>query len=1205
MAEKIVYDIEFKGLKEGQASLKELTEQQVKQADAVKNTKDKLKGYEKALKDLSVETTKAGTNTLENTAKRNKLNVQIKNTKIAVLKENDALKVINKSRRTEIANITTITSKNQSNAGSNRQLRAELKLLTTTYDGLSREQRENTTGGAKLTAQIEKISSKLKQNEKAVGDNRREVGNYGNALKGARAGLLKFAGALGLVGGLTLFVNGIKKAVGVMKDFEQGNANLAAILGTTKEQIGLLTEDAKRLGSATSFTATQVTELQTEFAKLGFNETEIVNATEATLNLAAATGSDLATAAAIAGATLGGFGLDADQTARVTDVMAQSFSKSALDLEKFKESMKTAAPAAAAVGVSVEQTTALLGTLANAGINGSKAGTALKKTFIELNAEGISMDDAFAQVTNSSDQLGAAVDLVGKLAAPAFLVLANGTENTAELEIALNGAGGAAEKMANEQLNTLEGSLKLLSSAWQGVILDTDNTNGIVNKLKTSIQFLTANLDKIILVTKAVVKGFVAYKVTMIAINGVMRLATAASALYKIAVTALSGGVSKARAIMIAFNTAVKANPIGLIATAIGLAVAAFTFFAKGADKAKKAQKGLNDEVQRGQDILSNQKSLKDRFAVLSSLSNESKKALKSDNEAALAAVLAQDAAIKTSRTEFYATTKKEAQANLTANQKLQIEANKIDDNNLKVGQLNQRSTLIALRDEERKIKEKYNKEKNDFDKAQNGITFKENEKARREYVKNIAIIDASITAEPKERSSSSSSSTKTVDTTDYAGNLAKYISSEAEKSAAKRDAQLIDVGIALEQTDFTASQQVAKEQAEQEHQDRLLAIKHKAISEISKETKKALKDEQREGALAQSVTNQKYFEDLANFKGTTEQKAEIDKQYAAQTIANSQEVIQDSLVVMNDALLELEKREKLGEILPDGVKDKLILNIQESSEAMSQLGSEMNTLTEGEDGEEKPSVIENLLGLDADSTMEEKFLAAGDKIKDGLGVVNDIIQIQTLARLASVDKAEKAGTITAKQAEEERTKIKEEQGKKQQAVSIATATITFAQGVITALSTAMQLGPIAGPIAGAINIAALGVAYGLNIAKIKSQKFAEGGHVQGAGTGTSDSIDAKLSNGEFVQTKKATDYYGVDYMKALNNMQLPKQHFAVGGLVQSPSSINNVSSSVSRGTQAGFDNIAENQQIEVINVESNFTSKQKQVANVESSTTY
>ena len=115
-------------------------------------------------------------------------------------------------------------------------------------------------------------------------------------------------------------------AVNTFQAFELQMSKVKAVSGATAEEFQALEEDAKRLGASTIFSASQVAELQTEFAKLGFTAKEITQVTEATLALAQATDSDLARAAEVAGATLRGFGLDANETTRVTDVMAKSFS---------------------------------------------------------------------------------------------------------------------------------------------------------------------------------------------------------------------------------------------------------------------------------------------------------------------------------------------------------------------------------------------------------------------------------------------------------------------------------------------------------------------------------------------------------------------------------------------------------------------------------------------------------------------------------------------------------------------------------------------------------------------------------------------------------------------------------------------------------------------------------------------------------------
>ncbi len=398
------------------------------------------------------------------------------------LKSKISLQRANKERRdslkAEIVLNDKLAGTEEKLLAKNTLLRLERnKLNTTTKQGAQRLKEINLALD-RNNAIIDKNSDKLKKQK-------RNVGNYRDALKGVSGALASIGLAMG-AGALA------RNIFGIFSGFEQEGANLASVLGRSRDQIQGLTEDAKRLGKSTAFTAGEVTQLQTEFAKLGFNEKQIIDATEATLDLAAATGTDLREAAAVAGATLGGFGLDAKETQRVVDVMAKSFSTSALDMEKFKESMKTAAPAARAVGLSIEKTTALLGTLANAGISGSKAGNNLKTSLINLNKAGLTLEQGLEKVAASEDKLGEATKLVGKNAAASFLVLAEGTETTKELTEGLENAGGAAEKMAKTQLDTLGGKMKLLTSAWEGFILSLDSGDGILSRvIGTAIELFT------------------------------------------------------------------------------------------------------------------------------------------------------------------------------------------------------------------------------------------------------------------------------------------------------------------------------------------------------------------------------------------------------------------------------------------------------------------------------------------------------------------------------------------------------------------------------------------------------------------------------------------------------------------------------------------------------------------------------------------
>jgi TP901 family phage tail tape measure protein len=306
----------------------------------------------------------------------------------------------------------------------------------------------------------------------------------------------------------------IMGSISVGKEFEQSMANVKAISGATGIEFRKLESSAKQLGASTKFTASQVAGLQTEYAKLGFSTKEILGAQSATLALAAATGAELPRASEVAGATLRGFGIDAQDTSRVTDVMALSFSRSALDMERFAESMKFVAPVAKSAGFSVEGTTAILAKMADVGIHGSLAGTALKNIFGDLAGESSKLSKRLGGPTANMEELAPklqqlkaegfglteALDLVGRRSAPAFLALVEGSDDLMSLTEQFNQAGGAAQRMADVQLDTLQGKLTILNSATEGLgiaFFDTfdDALGGAVTNLTSFVSAITGAIE--------------------------------------------------------------------------------------------------------------------------------------------------------------------------------------------------------------------------------------------------------------------------------------------------------------------------------------------------------------------------------------------------------------------------------------------------------------------------------------------------------------------------------------------------------------------------------------------------------------------------------------------------------------------------------------------------------------------------------------
>ena len=518
ISEKDIYGYIIESAKIAEKQVKELNDELIKSAkiqkDSLKNNKfqnsaDVKKGSE-SIKEAN--RLKAESNRLDKISGLTKKQMQ------------SAEQALQKQRERGIATMKKEADAYNQLSKKARDLKNESKRLGAELLHLEQSGKRNTKEFALISRQYKQttgqaviLDRQLKKLDSSVGDNQRNVGNYGSAISKLRGGL----GQLGLAFGVFQIA---RSSFNTIVEFEQGTANLASVLGTTSDKVKALTDDAKRLGASTIFTATEVAKLQTEFAKLGFTESEILKVTEGTLSLASATGTDLARAAEVAGSTLRGFGLDADQTNRVTDVMASSFSKSALDMEKFAESMKFVAPIAKVAGISIEETTAMLGALANAGISGSNAGTALRQVISQMDKTGKSTSEALKDLAKEGLNLADAEGEVGKNAKTALLVLTDQTKQTEELTRAFENAEGSAEAMAKTQRETLGGSIKLLSSAFDGFILSMNEAGGVGEKLRHGIAFLGNNLTTIFGIIGKVIIAIVSYKTIMIATRVVQTL---------------------------------------------------------------------------------------------------------------------------------------------------------------------------------------------------------------------------------------------------------------------------------------------------------------------------------------------------------------------------------------------------------------------------------------------------------------------------------------------------------------------------------------------------------------------------------------------------------------------------------------------------------------------------------------------------------
>jgi len=349
---------------------------------------------------------------------------------------------------------------------------------------------------AEFSKGLEKSRVALKGVEGSIKQANKALNDFRNTSTGITAQLSQINNALvgfGVGFGVFQLIQGVKSAIRTIGDFEKQLSTVKAITGATGNEFNKLRENALKLGSSTKFTATEVASLQVAYGRLGFTTSEILKATEATLSLAAATDSDLAKAAEIAGSTVRGFGLDASETVRVTDVMAASFSKTALQLDSFSEAMKFVAPVAKAAGISIEEITALLGVLADAGIKGSNAGTALRRILVDLSKDGRPFQEQLKDLIGSGLTLQSSFDEVGRVAQTALLVIGEGENKTKRLTNEFNNVEGAAKNMADVISDNLTGDIIKLESAFEGLILSGGSVSSVLREITQDVtKFINA-----------------------------------------------------------------------------------------------------------------------------------------------------------------------------------------------------------------------------------------------------------------------------------------------------------------------------------------------------------------------------------------------------------------------------------------------------------------------------------------------------------------------------------------------------------------------------------------------------------------------------------------------------------------------------------------------------------------------------------------
>ena len=356
---------------------------------------------------------------------------------------------------------------------------AKGEISQSQYDALQREIIETEQALRDLERQAEQSSVALQK----IGAAGEKLQSVGSSIEGVGQKLMPVTAA---VGGLAT------AAVKVASDFDSAMSQVAAVSGATGKELDALRDKAREMGSKTKFSASEAAEAMNYMAMAGWKTGDMLDGIEGIMNLAAASGEDLATTSDIVTDALTALGLSASDSGHFADILAAASSNANTNVAMMGETFKYCAPVAGALGFTAEDTAEAIGLMANAGIKSSQAGTAMRTMLTSLTGEVTFVGDAFGELTvqttnadgsmrslgdiltdcraafaqmSESERAANAEALVGKNAMSGFLAVMNAAPGDIEkLNSAINNCDGTAERMAETMQDNLAGQLTILKS---------------------------------------------------------------------------------------------------------------------------------------------------------------------------------------------------------------------------------------------------------------------------------------------------------------------------------------------------------------------------------------------------------------------------------------------------------------------------------------------------------------------------------------------------------------------------------------------------------------------------------------------------------------------------------------------------------------------------------------------------------------------
>lgn len=460
-------------------------------------------------------------------------------------KQSEAAKLLSKQQKEALGTLSKQVSNQmkveKQSEGSLKSLRAQLSNATAAYDAMSRAEREGAKG-RELKNHIVQITNELKKAEEGTLRFYRNVGNYPTEATATMTkltdGFKNIGTAIsGLVlgGGLAAFG---KQIIETGRNFDDGMARVRAVTQATREEFKMMRDEALKMGASTRYTATEAANALENLTRNGLTAEQATKALSQTLYFAQANSIGLADAAEIMTNVSNGFNMGVAGMEHVSDALSYTASHAAANVSQLAESLKNAAPFGHALGQPIEEVNAALGVLADVGVKGADAGTALrmimlglavptakqKKIFgeygIEIDQASIASEGLTATlqklkasgIMEATDSASKLADVFGRRVSPQSMTLLNNVDRLQTKLEGLRDAAGTTKAMFDVSISDLSLSLISLKSAWEAfqISIFDANAEGLLEPLEALrqlVNFCRENLPAIGTIFAGVIGG--------------------------------------------------------------------------------------------------------------------------------------------------------------------------------------------------------------------------------------------------------------------------------------------------------------------------------------------------------------------------------------------------------------------------------------------------------------------------------------------------------------------------------------------------------------------------------------------------------------------------------------------------------------------------------------------------------------------------